>query len=83
MFKDHNPNMRRRYDEDFEKLTTEELTEKLHDLGERKPIFTEYSTTMLIDLKKKLELTRHLIFWNDGSTLASHSFGRSCCIYNR
>ena len=83
MFKDHNPNMRRRYDEDFEKLTTEELTEKLHDLGERKPIFTEYSTTMLIDLKKKLELTRHLIFWNDGSTLASHGFGRSCCIYNR
>ena len=75
--------MRRRYDEDFEKLTTEELTEKLHDLGERKPIFTEYSTTMLIDLKKKLELARHLIFWDDSSTLASHSFGRSCCIYNR
>ena len=56
MFKDHNPSMRLRYDEDSEKLTREELTDKLHGLGEYKPIFTEYSTTMLIFLTKKLEL---------------------------
>ena len=37
--------MRLRSDKDFEKLTREELTDKLHDLGEYKPIFTEYSTT--------------------------------------
>ena len=48
--------MRVRYDEDSEKLTREELTDKLHGLGEYKPIFTEYSTTMLIFLTKKLEL---------------------------
>ena len=31
MFKDHNPYMRLRSDEDFEKLTREELTDELPD----------------------------------------------------
>ena len=65
--------MRLRSDEDFEKLTREELTDELHDLGEHKSIFTEYSTTMLKKFRKKLERTRHLIFWHDGSVLANHS----------
>ena len=73
MFKDHNPYMRLRSDEDFEKLTREVLTDELHDLGEHEPIFTEYSTTMLKELRKILERTRHLMFWHDGSVLANHS----------
>ena len=73
MFKDHNPYMRLTSDEDFEKLTGEELTDELHDLGEHKPIFTEYSTTMLKELRKKLERTRHLMFCRDGSVLANDS----------
>ena len=28
---------------------------------------------MLKELRKKLESTRHLIFWHDGSVLANHS----------
>ena len=73
MFKDHNPDMRMISDEDFEKLTREELNDQLHDLGEHKPIFTQYSTTMLKELRKKLECTRHLMFWHAGSVLGNHS----------
>ena len=73
MFQDHNPYMRLRSDADFGKLTREELTDELHDLGEHDPIFTECSTTMLKELRKKLERTRHLMFWHDGSMLANHS----------
>ena len=29
---------------------------------------------MLKELRKKLERTRHLMFWHDGSTLANHSY---------
>ena len=54
MFQDHNLYMRLRSDKDFEELTREELTDELHD-----PIFTECSTTMLKELRKKLERTRH------------------------
>ena len=39
LFKEHNPYMRLRSDKDFQKLTREELTNELHDLG-------EYSTIM-------------------------------------
>ena len=73
IFKDHNPYMRLRSDEDFEILTREELTDELHDLGEHEPIFTEYSTTMLKELRKNFERTRHLMFWHDGLVLANHS----------
>ena len=66
MFKDHNPYMRLRSDKDFGKLTREELTDELHDLGEHESIFTEYYTAMLKELRKKLERTRHLMFWHDG-----------------
>ena len=73
LFKDHNPYMRLRSDKDSQKLTREELTNELHNLGEYKPIFTEYSTIMLKELRKKLEPTCHLMFCHDGSTLANHS----------
>ena len=73
MIKDHNPHMRLRSDKDFEKLTREKLTDELHDLGEHKSIFTDYSTTMLKELRKILDRTRHLMFWRDGSALANHS----------
>ena len=51
MFKDHNPYIRLRSDEDFD--FDFELTVELHDLGEHKPkpIFTGYSTTMLKELR--------------------------------
>ena len=62
IFKDHNPYMRLRSDKDFEKLTREELTDELHDLGKHESIFTEYYTAMLKELRKKLERTRHLMF---------------------
>ena len=65
--------MRLRSDKDFEKLTREELTDELHDLGEHEPIFTEYSKTTLKEFRKKLECTRHLIFWHDGSVLENHN----------
>ena len=73
LFKDHNTYRRLRSDKDSQKLTRKELTNELHDLGEYKPIFTEYSTIMLKELRKKLEPTRHLMFWHDGSTLTNHS----------
>ena len=73
MFKDDSPYMRLRSDEDFEKLRREEHTDELYDLGEHEPKFTEYSTTMLKELRKKLERTGHLMFWHDGSVLANHS----------
>ena len=60
IFKDHNPYMRLTSDKDFEKLTREKLTDELHDLGEHQPIFTEYSTTMLKELRKK-NLNAHVI----------------------
>ena len=65
--------MRSTSEKNFEKLTKGELTDELHDLGEYKPIFTEYSTIMLKELRKKLERTHHLMFWHDGSTLSNHS----------
>ena len=61
MFKDHNPYTGLRSDKDFEKLTGKELTDQLHDLGKHKPIFTEYSKTMLKELSKKLYLVKIFI----------------------
>ena len=75
MFKDHNPYTAFRSDKDFEKLTGKELTDELdfekltgkeltdqlRDLGKHKPIFTEYSTTMLKELSKKLYLVKIFI----------------------
>ena len=72
MFKDRNPYMRLRSDKDFGKLTREKLTDELHDLGEHKPIFTDYSTTMSKELRKILDRTCHLMFRRDGSALADH-----------
>ena len=55
MFKDLNPYMRLRSDEDFEKLTTEELTAESHDLGEHKPIFIEYPMLKCIQHVKRIK----------------------------
>ncbi|XP_057299871.1 uncharacterized protein LOC130630393 [Hydractinia symbiolongicarpus] len=70
MLEKHLPFMRLRSDKDYENMTQEELIlnlKRINEFSEQMPS-EEYVHTL-----KCFERRRHLMFWHDGSSIASHS----------
>ena len=68
----HKKYMRLRSDDEFEKLKREEIIKNLKTLGEHRNNDEIKTTEELMQKLKKYERTRNLMFWHDGSSLASH-----------
>ena len=73
MLKNHREYMRLRSNAEFSEFTREKITEELKQLNELPNNFENNLKETLIEKRKTLERTRHLMFWHDGSTLACHS----------
>lgn len=67
----HEKYMRLRTDNDFDKMTPVELLAELQKIKEN--VDVNSSKQHLLEEIKKLERTRHFMFWHDGSTLSNHS----------
>ena len=73
MYNQHKKFMRLRSNNDYSKISREDTIKQLHKINEFDVTDFHKNTNILKNKLKKIERTRNLMFWHDGSTISNHS----------